>query len=166
MTIKKQFVELNALLELNKNKKVSTILPQLIEIMSRKNNSSGQANTFHKTEDGEIVAIYCYYHKQWELVNKAEYGAKANTATGLNTMCKEGVSNWTKQQRTKKKAEVAMLTQLSSGELLPEEIVDAQYDIAEEAKLILPRGDGHGHDELEGILCQDVADEVNTETED
>ena len=149
MTVKKQYEELHALLELNKNKKVSTIMPQLVELMNRKNNASGQANTFIKDDEGNVIAIYCYYHKQWELIAKCDYGSKKGTATGLNTMCKEGVSKWTKQQRVKKQAEAGLLVQVAKKELEVDDIPEAQLKIAEEAKLILPREDGHGYDTAE-----------------
>lgn len=152
MTIKKDFVELHAILAENSNKKVSTILPQLVELMSRKNNASGQANTFIKDDDGNTIAIYCYYHKKWELLSQCDYGSKQGTATGFNTMCKEGVSKWTKQQRVKKQAEANLLTQVASKELDVEDIPTKQLEIAEEAKLILPREDGHGEDDINVLL--------------
>jgi len=151
-TVKKQFEEIYTVLEENKNKKVSTILPQLIELMSKKNNASGAANTFIKNDDGDVVAIFCYYHKKWELVTDAEYGNKKGTATGLNTMCKEGVSKWTKQQRVKKQAEAELLTKVSSGELAVEDIAVEQARILEESKTIIEREDGHGFDSAEEAL--------------
>lgn len=147
--VKKQFEELHTLLEANKNKKVSTILPQLIELMQKKNNASGQANTFMKDEDGNVTHIFCYYHKKWEEVTECEYGSKKGTATGLNTMCKEGVSNWTKQQRAKKQGEAGLLTKVVSGELMPDELPAEQARLLEESKVIKPREDGHGTDEVE-----------------
>tara|TARA_R100000908_G_scaffold55409_1_gene30688 strand:- start:242 stop:703 length:462 start_codon:yes stop_codon:yes gene_type:complete len=150
-TVKKQFEELYAVLEENKNKKVSTILPQLIELMSKKNNASGQANTFIKNDEGEVIAIYCYYHKKWELLTEVEYGSKKGTATGYNTMCKEGVSKWTKQQRVKKAAEAELLTKVGSGELQVTDIASEQERILEESKVIQPREDGHGFDDASEI---------------
>lgn len=146
--VKKQFEELYTFLEDNKSKKVSTLLPQLIEMMQKKNNASGQANTFVKDEDGNVTHIYCYYHKKWEDVTVAEYGSKKGTSTGLNTMCKEGVSNWTKQQRTKKQAEAGLLTKVISGEILPQDLPGYQEELAEAAKVIVPRLDEHGTDEI------------------
>jgi hypothetical protein len=146
--VKKQFEELYTLLVDNKNKKVSTVLPQLIELMAKKNNASGKAQTFIKDEDGNVTHVYCYYHKKWEDVTVAEYGSKKGTATGLNTMCKEGVSNWTKQQRAKKQAEAELITKVVNGELLPEDLKSVQDQLIEDAKIIVPRADGHGTDEL------------------
>ena len=75
--VKKAFVELVELLEANQNKKIATIMPEILELVQGK--SGGK--TFHKDSDGNVVAIYCYYHKKWELVSEQEYGSKANTAT-------------------------------------------------------------------------------------
>ena len=151
MNIKKQFEEIYAILEENSNRKVSSVLPQLVELMSRKSNSSGQANTFIKDDDGNVVAIYCYYHKKWELLSEVEYGNKKGTATGYNTMCKEGVSNWTKQQRTKKKDESELLNKIATKEIQPEELGEHMRLIQEAAKTIVDREDGHGYLELSEI---------------
>ena len=151
-TVKKQFEEIYAVLEENKNKKVSSILPQLIELMSKKNNASGAANTFIKDDEGNVVAVFCYYHKKWELVTDVEYGNKKGTTTGLNTMCKEGVSKWTKQQRVKKAQEAELLTKVSSGELAVEDIAGEQTRILETSKKIIEREDGHGFDSAEEAL--------------
>lgn len=148
MQVKKQFEEIYALLEANKNKKVSTLLPELAELMSKKSSGGGLASTFHKIDD-EVAIVFCYYHKKWELVTIAEYGKKAsNQATGLNTMCKEGVSQWTKAQRVKKQAEAELLTKVASGELLPEDIAEEQDKIVKASKCIVPRSDEHGYDLL------------------
>jgi len=152
MNVKKQYEELAVFLEANKAKKVNTIMPQLIEMMQRKNNASGQSSTFVKDEDGNVVAVYCYYHKMWELVSKAEYGSKKGTATGLNTMCKQGVSMWTKQQRVKKQEEAAILNSVASGELAVENIAAKQEEIAEKSKLIEPRADGHGYESADEAM--------------
>lgn len=146
--VKKQFEELYTLLVDNKNKKVATMLPQLIEMMQKKNNASGQANTFMKDDEGNVTHIFCYYHKKWEDVTVAEYGSKKGTSTGLNTMCKDGVSNWTKQQRVKKQQEAGLLTKIISGEILPEDLPTEQAKLAEESKVIKPRADEHGTDEV------------------
>ncbi len=148
--VKKAYVELYQLLNDNPTKQVKTLMPQLLELMQSKSGGGSNGKTFIKDAEGNVTHVYCYYHKKWEDVSIAEYGKKANTASGLNTMCKEGVSAWTKQQSAKKKAEAALLTKVASGELKPEDIADEQIKIAEQAKVIEPRGDEHGTDELEG----------------
>ena len=95
MTIKKQYVDLITFLEENKKETVESILKEAIQMCLSKVNTK----THVKDTDGEVFAIFCYYHKQWELVSNVEYGKKANSTTGLNTMCKQGVRGWTRQQK-------------------------------------------------------------------
>mgnify|MGYP003651800918 CR=1 FL=1 len=132
--IKSQYAEIVALLEANKNKKVSTILPQILELVTTKQNSKN----FIKDSEGNVTSVYCYYHKQWEEVATHEYGKKASSATGLASMCKIGVSHWTKQQRAKKAAESALLASLADGTLDIKELPKAQEDIVEAANAIVP----------------------------
>lgn len=125
MTIKKAYVELIAFLEENKTKKVSSIIEELRVMCEAKNaSSSDTGTTFLKDDEGVVIAIYCYYHKCWEPLSHVEYGAKKGTASGYNTMCKEGVSCWTKQQRIAKQSKELLLDKLSSGEL---ELIDLQH---------------------------------------
>ena len=116
-SIKKDYLELVSFLETNKNKKVETILEQIREMCSSKNET-----TFRKDEDGNITHVFCYYHKVWEDVAVVEYGKKAsNKATGLNTMCKVGLNAWSKQQRVAQKEKNELLTKMAKGEVTQEE---------------------------------------------
>lgn len=138
--IKKDYVELYNLLLENKNKKVATILPELVAFMTAKNNQK----TFLKDEDGNVTHVYCYYHKEWEDITVAEYGAKSsNKATGLNTLCKEGASQWNKQQRVKKQRLEELTNKILAGEASVEEGQVLKVEIEAEAKQIVPRADGH-----------------------
>lgn len=151
MTIKKQYEEIYAFLEANKNKKVATIFDDVVALMQSKSGGSDIGKTFLKDTEGNVTHVYCYYHKKWEDVKVAEYGVKQNTATGLNTMCKEGVSSWSKQQRTYKKRNEELLTLISKGELSAEEL-PAQMELAEaDRKAIEVRNDEHGFDSVEAI---------------
>ena len=123
MAIKKDFQLIVEFLEANQNKKVATILEQLREMCSQQNTV-----TFKKDAEGNVTEIFCYYHKRWELVSEHEYGKKAsNKATGLNTMCKVGYNQWTKQQAAAKKAKEQLLARVAAGE---------ELDIATELELI------------------------------
>jgi len=137
VNVKKVFAELYTILEENKNKKVSTILPTLVELMSKSTTSVETTTRFD--DNGVLTHVYCYYHKEWEDVTECDYGKKANTKSGLNTMCKLGVSNWTKQQRAKKKAEAELLTKLASREIEVDDLVTLQAEILETSKVIVPR---------------------------
>ena len=123
MAIKKDYQLIVEFLEANQNKKVATILEQLREMCSQQNTV-----TFKKDADGNVTEVFCYYHKRWELVSEHEYGKKAsNKATGLNTMCKVGYNQWTKQQAAAKKAKEQLLARVAAGE---------ELDIGAELELI------------------------------
>ena len=117
MAIKKDYVELVNFLETNKNKKVETILEMVREMCSQK-----VETTFKKDENGNVTHVFCYYHKVWEDVSQVEYGKKAsNKATGLNTMCKVGLNQWSKQQRVAQKEKNELLEKMAKGEVSQEE---------------------------------------------
>jgi len=161
--VKKVFVEIANLLEENSNKKVSTILPQLMELMTAKSGGGSDiGKTFLKDENGEVFAIYCYYHKKWELISECEYGSKKGTSTNLNTMCKEGVSNWTKQRRLAKKGKDELLTKVLDGEILQENLASAIEELEESTRVIIPREDGQGYDTAEEV-SEVFANNVNEE---
>ncbi len=137
MTIKKGFVEVYNILVKNENKKVSEILDDLLVIMT-----SLQRDKNH-FEDDFGLHMFCYYHKEWELVSQVEYGSKVNTATGLNSMCKVGTNQWTKQQREFKKDRSNLLDLVANGELAIEEINNkiAELEIVKDA--IIPLFEHH-----------------------
>lgn len=145
--VKKAYVEIVALLEANANKKVSTMLPQIIELCQSK--GSGVTNTVLKDDAGDVVAVFCYYHKKWELIDECEYGAKKSTASGLNTMCKEGVSAWTKQQRIAKTVTASLLSRVECGELAVCELAFERKHIETQRTVVVPRLDGLGFDTAE-----------------
>ena len=125
MAIKKVFAELVELLEANRDQKVANVLDQVIEIASAKKGGGGSnstGRTYHKDDEGNVVAVRCYYLQKWVRPSEAEFGAKNGTPTGLSTMCKYGTSMWTKQQREYKKGQAELLAQVTSGEVLPHEL--------------------------------------------
>lgn len=144
--VKKAFVELYTILEANQNKKVSTIMAELLEVMTAKSGGGSNGVTFRKDEEGNVTHVFCYYHKKWEAISECEYGAKKNTATGLNTMCKEGVSNWTKQQRAYKVGKEKLLESLASGAITTEDLPTKLEELEEAKDVIVPREDGHGEE--------------------
>ena len=115
-------------------------MPELIELMAKaKNSGSETGRNFVKDQDGNVVAVFCYYHKRWELVEHVPYGSKAsNQATGLNTMCKQGVSNWTKQNRRYQDAKNKLLDQVLAGELDREAMAQEMEVLNAEYKAIVP----------------------------
>lgn len=147
MTIKKAYVEIVEFLEANENSKVKTILDAVKDMCSAKSGGGGGGSSFRKDDDGNVTAIFCYYHKKWEDPNVVEFGKKATSPTGMNNMCKEGTSQWTKQHRAAKKAKEDLLNQVATGEVAPEDIAKHQEAIDAAMNEIVPREDGHGTDE-------------------
>ena len=154
MTIKKAYQDIVTLLEDNNDAIVSDILPQVIQLASAKTGGGGggRATTFHKDEEGNIVAIKCYYHNLWMDPEVAEFGKKTGSATGLNSMCKDGVSKWTKQQRQTKKAKEQLLQDLAAGEITADELPQALEEIEAASNEIIPRDDAYGFETLEELL--------------
>lgn len=142
--VKKVYQPLIELLESNKGKKVSSLLPEILELVQSK-----QIAKSYKTDDeGNVTHIFCYYHKMWEPVVDCDYGSKKNTATGLNTMCKEGLSNWTKQQREFRKAKEGILDLVTSGTLAPQDVEAKLTELEEARNAIHTREDGIGFDNI------------------
>lgn len=132
MAIKKSYTDIVNFLKDNENKKVSSILDEVLLMCESKK----QASTYIADENGDVVAIFCYYHKQWEILKDVPYGKKVNSTTGFNTMCKVGVSKWTKKQRDAKTATANILTLLTEEKVKPSHIKDLQNDIEHERTLM------------------------------
>jgi hypothetical protein len=118
MSIKKNFEEVVNFLQANQDKQVKVLMSQILELVESKK----KVSTTKVDENGKITHVFCYYHKKWEDVSKVEYGSKASSHTGINTMCKVGVNQWTKQQSDYKKAKNGILDKVSKGEIKVEEI--------------------------------------------
>ena len=142
-TIKKGFVEIYNILVNNEDVLVSEILDQLVPIME-----SQQRDKNH-FEDEHGLWIFCYYHKVWELTSQVEYGKKVNTATGLNSMCKVGTNQWTKQQRDFKASKSDLLEQVANETLNVEDIKAKIEELEEVKDTIIPLIDHHHLEALE-----------------
>jgi len=147
-TIKKQYQDIHALLLANKGKKVSTIMDELEVLMSAKSKTS----IIH-WEDEKVVAIYCYYHKQWELVSEVEYGKKASTKSGLNTMCKIGVSAWTKQQKSVKQVADDIMDEVIAGTIEIKDVKRVKDERLAKARAIDTSNTPNGYAELEDLIA-------------
>ena len=134
-TIKTQFVTLHNLIKENEGKKLT---PKLISKLEELMTSKVMAKTFKKDDEGNVTHVFCYYHKEWEAVAEVPYGNKASTAHGLNTMCKQGVSHWTKQQRIMKAEKSKLLDEVADGSREASDVPQALLEIDERAKTIVP----------------------------
>ncbi len=136
-TIKKGFVEVHSILVENEDKKVSEIMDLLMPIFVSK-----QRDKNHFTNEHGLW-VFCYYHKTWELVSQVEYGSKVNTSTGLNSMCKVGTNQWTKQQREFKRDRSALLDLVLSGDLAVEDIKEKTNELEDIKDSIVTLFDHH-----------------------
>ena len=161
MTIKKAYQDIVTLLQDNEGSKVSSILPQVIEMASAKTGGGGggRATTFHKDEEGVVRAIKCYYHNLWMDPQVVEFGQKTGSATGYNSMCKDGNSKWSKQQREAKKAKNDLLQALADGEIEASDLPNQLAIIEDDTNAINPRADGYGFDTLEECLESEITAE-------
>lgn len=140
MAIKKAFQDLYNFLDANRSKKVETIMAEVENLCSSSRGGAGGAGTnFVKNEEtGEITAIFDYYFKKWVHPAVVEFGAKKGSATGLNSMCKLGVSNWTKQNRLFKEGKSKLLEDVAAGEVAPADIPAAIEALEAEKNAIQP----------------------------
>ena len=140
--IKKAFKPLVDYLEAHQNHKVSSVMDKVMEFATKSTRAAGGAgamSTLIKNTAGEVVAIHDYYFKRWmPLVGEAavEFGKKASSSSGYSSMCKEGVAQWTKQQREAKEAVANLLVQVEQGEVAPEDISDAKEKIEADRKRV------------------------------
>lgn len=158
MSIKKAYQEVVEFLQENSDKKVKSIINEVIEMVSAKSGGGGgKATTFYKDENDVVRAIKCFYHQAWMSPEVIEFGAKASSATGLNTMCKDGVSKWTKQQRDFKKGKEEILDMVTSGDLAPGDIPAKVAELEEAKDTIHPMEDealqAQCYDTLEACLA-------------
>lgn len=151
--IKKAYTAICSLIAANPEMTCEEIYPQIEALASAKTGGGGGGVTsFHKNDEGEVVIAHCSYHKKYFLTSEVEFGVKLSAASGLNTMCKDGMSKWTKQLSTFKKAKEQLLTDVGSGKVEASAISEltAEY---EEARAEIVSLDGiTGYDTLEDAI--------------
>lgn len=155
--IKKAFLPiveaLRAAMEADPKVKVASILGDIEALASAKSGAGGgKATTFHRDEAGNVVAIKCYYHNLWMDPRVAEFGEKKSSASGFNSMSKDGMSKWTKQNAAAKKAKEELLLKVQSGEIAADQIADQLAAIDAERSAVIAREDGYGFATLEECL--------------
>lgn len=144
---------LNAAIAENPKIKVSEVIDQVVELVSAKSGAGGgKATTFHRNEAGEVVAVKCFYHKTWMDPRVAEFGEKKSSASGLNSMSKDGMSKWTKQNAGFKKAQSELLLKVQNGEIAASDIAAELEKVEAEKNAVHPREDGYGFATLEECL--------------
>ncbi len=153
--VKKAYAELIAFLEANADKKVKSILADAVAMCSAKTGGGGgAATTFVKNDAGEVIAVRDFYFQKWLDPRIIPFGGKASSATGLNSMCKAGVSKWTKAQRTFKQAQEALLKDVASGAVAASDIATKLAEYEEARKAIIPlEGNYQGFETAEECIA-------------
>lgn len=153
MAIKKAFQPIMTLLAANMSATVADVYEQVEALVSAKVGGGGKASNFVRNSAGEVVAILDYAFKKWVDPRLVEFGPKAGTPTGLNTMCKAGVSAWTKAQAEFKKGKDAVVAELLAGQISSEDANEriAELEAAREATPEVP-ADIQAFDTLEDCL--------------
>lgn len=123
MEVKKHYQELVDFLQANELKQVKTILDTVYSMTEKKRESIARYN-----DAGEVVEIFCYYHKQWENLSSIEYGIKKGSSTGYNTQCRLGQRAYAKIHRASAEVDKEAIALLISGELRQEELKQWKED--------------------------------------
>lgn len=153
MSIKKVFQSVIAFLEANKDARVSKVLPEIMEMCSAKQGGGTTARSFYKQGE-ELVAARCGFFEKWFDPAVVEFGKKAGTASGLNSMCKLGVNEWTARNNAHKKGRDAAFADFTAGKLSADDFQAKlrEVDSARDAEKVLPEG-VVGYDTLEELLA-------------
>ena len=138
------------LLQGNLDKQVSEVLPEVLKLAS----TTKQAKTSLQDEQGKTVAIFCYYHKQWEILADVPYGNKASSTTGYNTMCKCGVRHWTRQNNARKNIANLVLDELTNGSITVGQMAGRKAELLAELSQINPADKPVGYANLEDLTAE------------
>ncbi|MCH9758725.1 MAG: hypothetical protein K0U19_06400 [Proteobacteria bacterium] len=92
------------------------------------------------------VAIFCCYHKKWELVenhpligNKGVwFGSKDSNHGGLNSYCREGMNHYDKRRRTRLRDDAEVINDMMMGKISREACADKKELIELQSKAIIP----------------------------
>lgn len=137
MKVKKSFQAIHNLLEQNKDSKIGDIWPQISELLETKSTvGRGAAPQYKINEEGEVIAIMCYYFKKWFDPRIMPFGSKAGSKTGLSNMCKEGTKHFVTRNNDIKNVSATVLTSIIEGEIGPNDAEARKAELIAEAKII------------------------------
>lgn len=162
MPIKKACQPIVDLLNKHLDRPISDVIDEVITLASAKARSAkGPRERMYIMHEDKPVAVKCYYFQRWMPIvgSKAvEFGTKAgNKTTGLNNMCKEGVSNWTKQNKALKDSERNIFAEVKKGNIAPTDIEAKEKAEAKEIKKIAKTDLGfETRDEVIAYLAKDA----------
>ncbi len=139
--IKKVFLPIFAILEGHQEHKVKSIMTELLAEMSKASTSPSNGAHCIFGEDGAVLAVKDNYFQRWmPLVgdDAVEFTPRATAISGVNSVCKVGAAQMSRQNTIARKALANLLVDLESGKLAIEDIADAKVDIAYAKDLVTP----------------------------
>lgn len=116
---KKSYSNIVDYLEAKKGQLITDDIMQTIYSLTNQKNSQSSKAIY---QDDKLIAIYCWQHKQFELLDEVEYGLKASSSTGYNTFCKIAVRVWTTKQKMLKAVAVDVLKDVEAKKIDVKEI--------------------------------------------
>ncbi len=153
-TIKKAYIAICSLIAANPALTCEEIYPQVEALASAKVGGGGSSVTsFHKDDEGNVVVARCAYHDKYFLTSEVEFGKKASSASGLNTMCKDGTSKWTTQLSKFKKAKEQLLTDVGAGDVEATDIASITLELEAKRNEVVAMDDFTGYDTLEDAIA-------------
>ncbi len=129
-TIKKDFIELVSFLEENKEKKVKTILPTIINMVEAKR---GRTPSPECWVDDTLIGKYCTYHDKWEPISQFRQDNEGK----YPSVCLFGSRARAKAAAAKKASEAALLEKVVSGEVSVEDLPAEKAAIDEQAATVV-----------------------------
>lgn len=153
----------------NQAKKVSTILEEVITLASpapRATTTRTRAPSAIRDDADNVVGIYDTYFKRWMPVvgSKAvEFGVKASSNTGFNSMSKVGQNHWAKSNGQAKAILDSLLDKVIKGELTPEQVAGQKAE-ADALRITIEHTDD-GFDTLEDLHAYLASEGVTLQTE-
>lgn len=154
VNIKKAFQPIMSLLAANMDATVGDIYTQAESLCAAKSGGGGQAAAVYvKNDAGEdvLVGLHCSYHGLFFKPEEMPFGEKKSSASGFNTMSKDGLAKWTKQLGEFKKAKAEIVDKLKAGELELSDVDEYEATLEEKRQEIVP---------MEGVIGYETAEEL------
>ena len=148
--IRKKYEEIISILENNKDKKVSELLDEIRPMVLTK--PGGKTPNYKLNAEGEMIAIFCSYHKKWEDPRIVVFGKKSTSKSGFTSYCLEGMNHWAIQRKEYKKGVIKILDMTIEKKWSAEHAAKERESLEKKKAFSHKREDGYGFEKLEDCL--------------
>lgn len=131
--------------------KVLVKLTPYIRKKSGKGSRSGKLAVYDQAT-GLPRALFCTYHKKWELVPAAHYTKKSTSPTGYATACAEGTLYRRKQLADHRRSLAHLMNQITDGLITQAELKAANERDNLLLKRIIPRIDQNAYESKADVV--------------